>query len=72
MCFGGGSRNQEPPKSEPVAPNPPAVTNTTEQTEPEHSEEDNTVSNIKAKKKGSGVLTIPLTDASGSGVQTGN
>ena len=70
MCFGGGS--SAPPKAEPVAPNPPKVTNTTEQTEPEPSEEDNTVSNIKAKKKGSGVLTIPLTDASGSGVQTGN
>ena len=51
MCFGGGSRPADPPKSEPVAPNPPAVTNTTEQTEPEPSEEDNTVSNIKAKKK---------------------
>ena len=71
MCFGGG-RSQDPPKSEPVAPNPPAVTNTTEQTEPAPREEANPVSNIKAKKKGSGVLTIPLTDASGSGVQTGN
>ena len=72
MCFGGGSRPADPPKSEPVAPNPPAVTNTTEQTEPAPSEEDNTVSNITAKKKGTGVLTIPLTETSGSGVQTGN
>ena len=71
MCFGGG-RSQDPPKSEPVAPNPPAVTNTTEQTEPEPSEEDNTVSNIQKNKKGTSLLTIPLTTTEGSGVQTGN
>ena len=47
MCFGGGSK--APPKPEPVAPNPPQVTNTTEQTEPQPSEEDNTVSNIQSK-----------------------
>tara|TARA_Y100000592_G_scaffold14266_1_gene20310 strand:- start:308 stop:520 length:213 start_codon:yes stop_codon:yes gene_type:complete len=70
MCFGGG--RSSPPPPEPVAPNPPKVDATTEQTEPAPSEEDNTVSNIKAKTKGTSLLTIPLTTTSGSGVQTGN
>ncbi len=69
MCFGGGSK--APPKPEPVAPNPPQVTNTTEQTEPQPSEEDNTVSNIQSNTQGTSLLTIPLTTTSGSGVQTG-
>ena len=71
MCFGGGGRQQSAPESEPVAPNPPQVDNTTEQDAPAPSEEDNTVNNIKAKKKGTNLLTIPLTESSGSGVQTG-
>ena len=72
MCFGGGSRPAPAPTPEPVAPNPPKVDATTEQTEPAPSEDDNTVSNINAKKKGTSLLTIPLTTTSGSGVQTGN
>lgn len=70
MCF-GGSRPAPAPTPEPVAPNPPKVDNTTEQDAPAPSEEDNTVTNIQAKKKGTSLLTIPLTESSGSGVQTG-
>ncbi len=71
MCF-GGSRPAPAPKPEPVAPNPPKVSNTTEQDAPEPSEEDNTVSNIQSNTQGTSLLTIPLTNTSGSGVQTGN
>ncbi len=68
MCFGGGSK--APPAPEPVAPTPPKV-NTTEQTAPASTDEDNTATNIAKKKKGTSNLTIPLTSTSGSGVQVG-
>ena len=49
MCFGGGGNNA-PPKSEPVAPAPPKI-NTTEQTAPAPTDEDNTATNIEKKKR---------------------
>ena len=68
MCFGG--RSSPAPIPEPVAPTPPKI-NTTEQTAPASTDEDNTSTNIVKKKKGTTDLTIPLTDTSGSGVQVG-
>ena len=68
MCFGGN--NSPPPAPAPVAPLPPKI-NTTEQTAPASTDEDNIATNIDKKKKGTSSLTIPLTSTSGSGVQVG-
>lgn len=72
MCFGGGGGQQQQQESPPVAPNPPPVDNTTEQEAPAPSEDDNLANTIKKNKDGTSLLTIPLTNTSGSGVQTGN
>ena len=66
MCFGGGGGS--PPDPKPVAPSPPQVL-TTQQTEPVSTDETQEASNVKSKKKGVSLLTIPLTSTEGSGVQ---